>query len=97
MKKILSILLATQFALAAQLTPIYGVNVIEDNDVCSMVNQKKTRVTKDILGNITIEDEDGNRTRITKDILDNITIEDNEGNRIDVAKDILDNLTIDDE
>lgn len=96
MKKILFILFAAQFFLAPYMMKSYGANAIEDNNVYSMGNQGKRTVKKDILGNLTIEDDKGNRKTVREDIFGNTIIEDNEGNRKTVKEDIFGNTIIED-
>ena len=96
MKRILFILFTVQFVLAPHITKSYSVNSIEDRYEYSIVNQEKKTVKKDILGNITIENNNGNKKTIKEDILGNTIIEDNNGNRKTVKKDIFGNTIIED-
>lgn len=96
MKKILFILFAAQFVLAPYMTKSYGARTVEENHEYSMGDQGKRTVKKDILGNIIIEDDRGNRKTVKKDIFGNLTIEDDKGNRKTVREDILGNITIED-
>ena len=70
MKKILFILFVAQFILAPYIIKGYGANLVEDNYEYSGVDQGRETVEKDILGNIIIRDDNGNRKTIEKDILD---------------------------
>ena len=81
MKKILFILFVAQFILAPYIIKGYGANLVEDNYEYSGVAQGRETVEKDILGNIIIRDDNGNRKTIEKDILGNIIIRDDNGNR----------------
>ena len=94
MKKILFILFVAQFILAPYIIKGYGANLVEDNYEYSGVDQGRETVEKDILGNIIIRDDKGNRTTIRKDIFGNEIIEYGNGHGKIIKKDIFGNTVI---
>lgn len=94
MKKILFILFVAQFILAPYIIKGYGANLVEDNYEYSGVVQGRETVEKDILGNIIIRDDKGNRTTIKKDIFGNEIIEYGNGHGKIIKKDIFGNTVI---
>ncbi len=94
MKKILFILFVAQFILAPYIIKGYGANLVEDNYEYSGVDQGRETVEKDILGNIIIRDDKGNRTTIKKDIFGNEIIEYGNGHGKIIKKDIFGNTVI---
>ena len=94
MKKILFILFVAQFILAPYIIKGYGANLVEDNYEYSGVDQGRETVEKDILGNIIIRDDKGNRTTIKKDIFVNEIIEYGNGHGKIIKKDIFGNTVI---
>ena len=93
-KKILFILFVSQFILAPYIIKGYGANLVEDNYEYSGVAQGRETVEKDILGNIIIRDDKGNRTTIKKDIFGNEIIEYGNGHGKIIKKDIFGNTVI---
>ena len=94
MKKILFILFVAQFILAPYIIKGYGANLVEDNYEYSGVDQERETVEKDILGNIIIRDDKGNRTTIKKDIFGNEIIEYGNGHVKIIKKYIFGNTVI---